>query len=62
MKIIYKDTYVGDLGKSSSEWIFTVKTRKMHKTYTFQAKNVYEAEHKCSEICKELENTNRKHG
>lgn len=56
MKIIYKDTYIGDLGHSSKEWIFTIKTRKTHKTYTFQSKNVYEAEGKCIEICKKLEN------
>ena len=56
MKIIYKDTYVGDLGHSSKEWIFTIKTRKTHKTFTFQAKNVYEAEYKCFDICKKLEN------
>lgn len=56
MKIIYKDTYVGDLGHSSKEWIFTIKTKKTHKTFTFQAKNVYEAEYKCLEKCKEIEN------
>lgn len=56
MKIIYKDTYVGDLGHSSKEWIFTIKTRKTHKTFIFQAKNVYEAEYKCFDICKKLEN------
>lgn len=58
MKIIYKDTYVGDLGRSSQEYIFTIKTKKMHKTYTFKAKNDYEAQFKCDEICKELENNN----
>ena len=57
--IIYKETKVGSLGRSSSEWIFTIKTRKTHKTYTFQAKNVYEAEHKCHEICKQIENNKK---
>ena len=56
MKIIYKDTYVGDLGRSSKEFIFTIKTRKTHKTYTFTAKDHLMAEKKCFEICKELEN------
>lgn len=61
MEIFYKDTKIGSLGHSSKGWEFTIKTRLTHKTYVFKAKNVYEAQFKCEEICKQLENQMR-HG
>lgn len=59
MKVYYQNRVIGDIGKyGSNNYIFTIKTDKMHRTIEFKAKNINDAEKKAQKYLNQLINKN----
>lgn len=57
MEVSYQGRVVGSIGKmGSNTYIFTIKTKIMHRTIEYKAKNLKEAEKKAKEYLEYLIN------
>lgn len=54
MEIQYKGRNVGSLGRVGTTYVFTIQTKKTHKTYELKAKTLSEAIKECQKKCDEL--------
>lgn len=54
MEIKYKGRNVGSLGLVCTTFVFTIKTKKTHKTFELKAKTLSEAMKECQKKCDEL--------
>ena len=54
MDIQYKGRNVGSLGLVGTTYVFTIQTKKTHKTYELKAKTLSRAIKECQEKCEAL--------